>query len=149
MRFIPQMITTGYHVSTSRSYLTLPHTCGMGQQTFWDRLIERFREKWPRVRPTQRKIAALIGVKQPSVQKWKNGGYPDMEHAIDLARRLDVTVEWLLTGRGSKYPLDPPGFLVAEIIRLALQMSEPQQMDLVKYARYILQNPSSVSTAAV
>jgi hypothetical protein len=142
------MITSGYRVSTAQSYICLSQTPDVTEQTFWDRLLERFHEKWPKTKATQRKLAALIGVSQPSVNKWKDGGHPEMANAIELAVRLDVCVEWLLTGRGSKFPLDPPGFLVAELTRLALNMSEPQQMELVKYARFSLQEPTKNATAA-
>lgn len=33
---------------------------------------------------------------------------PSMEKAIEIASKLGVCVEWLLTGRGSKMPSKPP-----------------------------------------
>lgn len=58
------------------------------------------------IKPTQKAAAALIGVKQPSVAKWTTGGYPNTEHVVELAAKLEVTVEWLYSERGPKRPMD-------------------------------------------
>lgn len=58
------------------------------------------------MKPTQTAAAALIGIKQPSVAEWKElDGYPTMANAVELARKLNVNVEWLLLERGAKRPV--------------------------------------------
>lgn len=60
------------------------------------------------IKPTQKECAALLGITQPSVWEWAApGGSPSLENAIVLGRRLNVCVEWILTGRGPKRPGPP------------------------------------------
>jgi transcriptional regulator with XRE-family HTH domain len=50
-------------------------------------------------------IAKEFGVKQPMISYWRYGQkLPSMETAQIIAKRCGVCVEWLLTGRGPKYP---------------------------------------------
>lgn len=71
-----------------------------------------------------------------------------MKRAVQLARDLDVCVEWLLTGRGSKFPLDSPNFLITELNRIAVDLPEHQLIELVRYARYIGDDGASVGITA-
>jgi hypothetical protein len=57
------------------------------------------------MKPTQTGAGKLIGITQPSVNEWVGGAKPSMENAIDLATKLNVCVEWLLTERGPKRPV--------------------------------------------
>ena len=76
-------------------------------ETFWDRLGEAMKESG--LKHTQVAASALINSKgNTAAKKWQDGGKPSMTNAITIAEALGVTVEWLLTGRGSKYPLDGP-----------------------------------------
>lgn len=74
------------------------------RKTFWQRLREAYFNKH-RENLTQKKAAALVKATQGAGKRWAHGGFPKMEHAIMLAEKLDVSVEWLLTGRGEKKPL--------------------------------------------
>lgn len=57
---------------------------------------------------TQQAVANLLKIKQPSVSDWKTtGASPSLENAITLGARLNVCVEWILTGRGPKRPGPP------------------------------------------
>lgn len=59
-----------------------------------------------RLPTNQRFVAKRLDVSQPAVALWnKPGVYPAMENAVELAKLLDVNVEWLLTERGPKKPL--------------------------------------------
>jgi hypothetical protein len=73
------------------------------ERSFLDRATEALQEKFPRDKPTQSKLAALAGVKQPSVNDWKEGS-PAVDTGVRLALALDVCVEWLYTERGPKRP---------------------------------------------
>lgn len=70
---------------------------------FWKRLTGALREQHE---PTsQGAVGGLCRpkVSQPSVYKWKSGeGLPTLDNAIQLAKKANVPVEWLLTGRGPK-----------------------------------------------
>ena len=51
----------------------------------------------------QTPLAKWLGFSQPTVNDWLNGkGLPSMDTAIKLADKFECSVEWLLTGRGSK-----------------------------------------------
>lgn len=77
------------------------------ETTFWERLGEAMLEK--NLKHTQTAAGALIGSKgNTAAKKWQDGGYPNMTNAIGIAKKLGVCVEWLLTGRGSKHPIDGP-----------------------------------------
>lgn len=55
---------------------------------------------------SQETIAAKFSVRQPSVSAWQSGA-PELVRAIEIARELNICVEWLLTGRGPKRPGPP------------------------------------------
>lgn len=56
---------------------------------------------------TQAALARLFGVSTTIVWHYLNGEkLPSMAKAIEIAEKLGVCVEWLLTGRGPMYP--PP-----------------------------------------
>lgn len=76
----------------------------MKKRTFWLRVQEAMRDKG--LDPTQKAAGELIGISQPSVHKWTKGGQPKMEHAVALAAKLNVCVEWLYSERGPKRPMD-------------------------------------------
>lgn len=72
----------------------------------WDRIRQAMTEKG--LKPTQVECAKLIGVTQPSVWEWANGRTaPSIENSITLAKKLNVCVEWILTGEGPKRPGPP------------------------------------------
>jgi transcriptional regulator with XRE-family HTH domain len=60
---------------------------------------ERFRASYLRVGLSKADIARRLGVTPQSVQKYEAGGKPDTANLEKLARLLDVSADWLLTGR--------------------------------------------------
>ncbi len=59
---------------------------------------------------TQPALARLLGVSTTMIWHYLHGEkLPSMGTAINMANRLGVCVEWLLTGRGPKFPPPPPG----------------------------------------
>jgi transcriptional regulator with XRE-family HTH domain len=56
----------------------------------------------------RRKLYALageVGVNPSSVTRWLQGRFISLDHAVRLCDVLDVSLDWLMLGRGS---LDPP-----------------------------------------
>lgn len=48
-----------------------------------------------------------FGVSYATISDWRKGKKcPTMKNAIDIAMKLEICVEWLLTGRGQKRPGD-------------------------------------------
>lgn len=87
---------------------------------------------------TQTLIARLAGgLAQTSVRKWQWGdSLPTMENAILLAKKLNISVEWLLTGRGSRKPLSAPDADSEELLFLLSKMDSERRDDLMRFARY-------------
>ena len=74
-------------------------------QKFSDRLNAIMNVRGYPKRGRQPELAKITGLTPNGVRKWLKGlGIPGMENAIMLAEAMDVSVEWLLTGRGSKEP---------------------------------------------
>jgi Helix-turn-helix len=72
---------------------------------FVKRLSEVLTEQGREERGRPKYVADICGVKKQSGQKWLAGiSLPTMDHAIQIAEKLGVCVEWLLTGRGPKKP---------------------------------------------
>lgn len=75
----------------------------MTKRTFWDRLQEAMADNGMETENLTA-AASLIKKHYTAATKWRDGGYPSMSNAVRLAEKLGVSVEWLLTGRGSKRP---------------------------------------------
>ena len=104
-------IGDSYANATGQTYPLLVQTRDVQKrtQTVWERVKEALAEK--RLPDTQKYVAEkVLHIRQPSISDWnKPGGYPTMENAVRLSEYLDISVEWLLTGRGPKYvPGDDP-----------------------------------------
>lgn len=51
----------------------------------------------------QVEVGKMFGVSQKGARKWLEGdGLPTLEKCVEIATRLDVTLEWLMTGRGPR-----------------------------------------------
>src|SRR5690349_8849667 len=96
-----------YPVAIGHSYVGARHTADVATtRTPWDRIQEAMRDHG--LKPTQKQCAAILGITQPSVWEWANGETaPSVENAIVLGRKLNVCVEWVLTGSGPKRPGPP------------------------------------------
>jgi DNA-binding XRE family transcriptional regulator len=79
------------------------------ERTFLERALEALKERHPKERATQTRLAKMAGVSQPAVHEW---GLPNRapEHpsVLKLAKELNVCVEWLYTERGPKHPAATP-----------------------------------------
>jgi hypothetical protein len=99
---LPYRLSIGGSYPALGDYLPMPRT---RTRTFLERALEALRERHPRERPTQTRLAKIAGVSQPAVFEW---GLPDRAPAhpqvLKLARELNVCVEWLYTERGPKHP---------------------------------------------
>ena len=75
------------------------------KKEFANRLSQVLAEKFPGQKQTE--ISKKLGVSQSTISLWtKAKRLPDMENAIEISVLLDVCVEWLLTGRGEKHPIE-------------------------------------------
>jgi hypothetical protein len=111
------------------------HAFHMAKQlrSVYERAMEALTERFPREKPTQGKLAQVAGIKQPSVNDWKDG-YPAMETAVRTATALGVCVEWLLTERGPKHP---PQSSDPTLAMLLSQLDDRQKTRLAKLAELL------------
>lgn len=105
--FHARMISDSCLKAISRSNHAARQTAtvaGRATRTVWERILEALAER--PAEANQRWVAKKLGISQPAVALWnKPGGYPTMDNAVELARVLNVNVEWLLTERGPKRPI--------------------------------------------
>lgn len=90
-------------------------------------------------RGRQRVVAKLFRVDQKAARKWLEGdGYPKMETVIVIAKKLQVAVEWLLTGRGEKRVMEENGNQMGQIIDMWLKMRPETQDQWLRYGEFLL-----------
>ncbi len=86
----------------------------------------------------QRIVGKMFGVDQKGARKWLLGlGYPTLEKSIEIAERLNVATEWLLSGRGSKRVVDDQNIQLAEMLDLWYQLSPALQVELIHLAEFL------------
>lgn len=106
------------------------------ERTFLDRALEALKERYPKERATQIKLAKIAGVSQPAVHEW---GFPGRapEHAsvLRLAHDLNVCVEWLYTERGDKHPKTTPD--TEQFLREWSQLDPDTQKQLMRFAEFL------------
>ena len=124
-----------YNSAIGHSYLDLAHAYGMAKtkRSFLERATEALKERYPKEKATQQRLAALAGVKQPSVNDWHTGA-PAMDTGVRLAENLDVCVEWLYTERG---PKKPPRPTQEEVQQLLKGLDENQLQQVLRFADFI------------
>lgn len=97
----------------------------------FERICEAMRDA--KMKPTQKGIAALVGISQASVHGWKTG-CPSMDSALTLAKKLNVCVEWILTGKGPKRPGTPADPTSQKLWDLWAGIPAAGRSELVGYA---------------
>ena len=61
---------------------------------------------------SQKDMVKALGVSPGMFTCYKNGEkMPSMSKAVEIAEKTGVTVEWLLTGREPKHPIDPDNYI--------------------------------------
>jgi transcriptional regulator with XRE-family HTH domain len=67
-----------------------------------DRYKKRFAERLVQVRGSrsQRQFARELGVFQQNVNRYENGTTPHADFLIQLAVKEEISIDWLLLGRG-------------------------------------------------
>ncbi|MGL4526325.1 MAG: hypothetical protein ACRCUC_05050 [Aestuariivirga sp.] len=93
-------------------------------------------------------MARIFGVTPNAARKWLLGeGYPEMEVAVKIATWADVTIEWLLTGRGSKRSsaIATKTLVLGEAVE-ALPVEERQQV--LDFLGYKIERAGAVFTRA-
>lgn len=124
-------------------------------QAFSRRLIEACDQDPSMPRKNERgfnkALGLRVGISYKGAEKWiKGDSMPDMANAALLARSLGVSIEWLLTGRGSRTGIveqstaeeSPKYEIPHEAMNLAKQISllPPKTRDSIKHLVEIIQS---------
>lgn len=105
------------------------------KRSFYDRAWEALQERFPNEKPTQTRLAALAGVKQPTVNDWKTG-YPKMETVVRLAGNLRVCVQWLFAEDGPKHPAEAP------LATVWPELDDSQRAQIEQFAKFVKREKS-------
>ena len=101
---MPLLITNSYCASITHSYRIAGHHGYMKYPEFATRLHEACEDA--KVPITQESLGKFFGVSGTMAWYYLNGEkLPSMDKAIKMASKLGISVEWLLTGKGQKYPV--------------------------------------------
>ena len=104
-------------------------------QTVGDRVREALRDA--QLPATQEQAAKIAGVSQPSVSDWNRPNtFPRMAVAVEIASKLNVCVEWLLTGRGPKRIGEAADAELAKILLIWDKLLPETRRKVAGYAAY-------------
>lgn len=81
---------------------------------------------------TQQEVATEVGVSRAAVALWESNQSKTLkgQNLVRVARALNVTPDWLLTGRGSKHPIQlhpQDAASTGEIESVAIMVGKPHQ----------------------
>lgn len=102
-----------------------------------DRIYEALRDAGKPA--TQTQIADMLHIKQPSVSEWKTS-LPSLRHALTLAHKLNVCVEWIYTERGPKRPGAPLEGPAQELWDLWPRLPEATRQQILGHAKMTATN---------
>lgn len=136
-------IGDSYALSIGKPYVAMENNYGMPKKTersVLDRLVEAMREKG--LPTTQVAIAGILGIKQASVSEWKHAS-PKLEHAAQLAMRLNICVEWIYSERGPKRPGPPAEIAAHKLWDLWGRLDDDMKQRVIGYASGQIEQPES------
>jgi len=124
---------SGFMSTTQSGFIKAHYLSVKSHSPFWGRLVlalERAGEPTSQVH-----VAKIMGIRPTAVNKWALGeGFPTTPRLALLATRLDVSVEWLLTGRGS---IEVDGLKDSQLRRMLElwgELTDEQKMYMVQSA---------------
>lgn len=92
----------------------------------------------------QSEVGKRFGVGQSAVTKWKTGkDTPSLPRAVEMASDHGVCVEWLLTGRGPKYPGGTTDAELSRLLEFWKELPDPTKRDVVSYAVFKAMEPAN------
>lgn len=85
-------------------------------------------------------IGKAFSVSGPMISYWMHGlRMPCVSTAVVVARRLHISFEWLMTGRGNKQVIDDTNVPLAQLLQRWWQMPENIQSELLSYASFLVE----------
>lgn len=92
--------------ATVNSDIFLWHDAHMDiKQDFAQRFQRSAKEFWNSDKPNQKEMAKFFEVSQATISDWWNGAkVPGLEKLVEICLKMDLSLEWLGTGRGAMKP---------------------------------------------
>jgi len=92
---------------------------------------------YAKIEGTQAEVGKMFGLSQPSYGDWLNGtSMPDIANAVIASKILNVSFEWLMTGRGEKElvsgNINPN---TKALLHAFLSLSDYNQKEVIAYAK--------------
>ena len=100
-------------------------------------IVQRILEVLDERGKTKSELANMLNASPSLITKWKNAGYmPPIESIVDICKFLNVSIEYVLTGKGSnitKEELKNPNLNKeeTELVTYYRKMSTPQKGQLL------------------
>lgn len=104
-------------------------------------LAERVKAARKRLGMSQRELAEKLNVKQQTISKLESGRSKGTYNLAALSRALDVTADWLLSGKDldpEKMPAQPSGNKKSDLDELFDKLPRTQQEAVVDLMRSML-----------
>jgi transcriptional regulator with XRE-family HTH domain len=91
---------------------------------------------------TQESVGKMFGVSQKGARKWLKGeGFPKTEQCIAIAKKLDVALEWLMTGKGPMRMTNPgveAASMAEAVLDVWMMMSPEVQQEWLDFGQWLL-----------
>jgi transcriptional regulator with XRE-family HTH domain len=93
---------------------------------------------------SQPKLAALVGIKQPSLSYIENNPSNEIkqETLLALAKHLHTNPQWLSTGKGSPSKSEIPSIDQSEVLQLFNALSDVNKNSWLSIGRLLLESES-------
>lgn len=99
----------------------------------------------PKGKNRQAIIAQMFGVTQKGARKWLEGeSLPELSRGVIIARKFNISYEWLMTGRGPKNPpkrLSKDAQFLAQVFDM---VDEKIRREIIDYTAYVLERSGEV-----
>lgn len=142
---MPASITNSYGMSITRSYARSLEESGRmsgGNRKIFGRNFRRALAPTEYAKYTNDALGTVFAVSGATISNWRNGiKLPDIDHAVDIALKFNVCVEWLLTGRGPRAPKPAYDSRLEDVIALWPKLSASDQDTLRVLAEHKAQPP--------
>lgn len=108
-----------------------------------DRLLETMLEAGVQPHKVKSTIARICGIQAPSVHQWFSGRteQPKAEHLAAIAKAYNVSLYWVVTGKGPKHSVNAE--TEAEALILDLYRSLPDDLQAIATRQLSALSPQS------
>ena len=134
--------TAGDKNTSTRSDNEVRHSRRMPKfaktSALWERLTRARLDARPPLSTRQEDIAKEVGVGQTAVSGWKTGDkVPELDKGMVLAKKADICLEFLYTGRGPRRPWGDVTTPLGRLVEVWERLDEMEQSQLLAYAELL------------